>query len=161
MSNMTASRRLIDVRVHAIGVEAEGFFRLTCGRSVEKPFRRFPAGSHIDVLLKDTLERSYSLVNPAHETHRYMIVVARAPQSSGGSEYICEALKVGDSIRIAEPCNNFPLDEAVHCSVLIAGRHRHHADLVGDTAPRRVEEALEALLRRQNTRAHGISVRVS
>ncbi len=121
MSNMTASRRLIDVRVHAIGVEAEGIVSFDLRSVGGETLPPFSAGSHIDVLLMDTLERSYSLVNPAHETHRYMIVVARAPQSSGGSEYICEALKVGDSIRIAEPCNNFPLDEAVHCSVLIAG----------------------------------------
>jgi tetrachlorobenzoquinone reductase len=121
MSSIAAPRQLIDVCVHAIGVEAEGILSLDLRSVNGEKLPAFSAGSHIDLLLKDTLERSYSLINPVHETHRYMVAVAKAPQSSGGSKYICEALKVGDILRIAEPRNNFPLDEVAQRSVLIAG----------------------------------------
>jgi vanillate O-demethylase ferredoxin subunit len=121
MANAMGSRRLIDVRVHAIGVEAEGIFSFDLRPVSGTDLPPFPAGSHINLLLKNALERSYSLINPAHEIHRYMIAVARAPQSSGGSQYICESLRVGDTLRIAEPHNNFALDESAKCSVLVAG----------------------------------------
>jgi tetrachlorobenzoquinone reductase len=121
MANAMDSRRPIDVRVHAIGVEAEGIFSFDLRPVDGTNLPPFSAGSHINLLLKNALERSYSLINPAHETHRYVIAVARAPQSRGGSEYICEAVSVGDTLRIAEPRNNFALDEAAKCSVLVAG----------------------------------------
>jgi ferredoxin-NADP reductase len=121
MANAMGPRRLIDVSVHAIGVEAEGIFSFDLRPIDGANLPPFSAGSHINLLLKNALERSYSLINPLHETHRYMIAVARAPQSTGGSEYICDAVSVGDTLRIAEPRNNFPLDEAAKCSVLVAG----------------------------------------
>jgi tetrachlorobenzoquinone reductase len=121
MANAMGPRQLIDVSVHAIGVEAEGIFSFDLRPIEGANLPPFSAGSHIDLLLKNALERSYSLINPAHETHRYMIAVARAPQSTGGSEYICDALSVGDPLQIAEPRNNFALDEAAKCSVLVAG----------------------------------------
>src|ERR1700722_16149397 len=117
MPNMAAGRRLIDVCVHAIGVEAEGILSFDL-RSIDGDnLPPFSAGSHIDVHLTDTLERSYSLINPVRERHRYQIAVARASQSTGGSKYICDVLKIGDRLQVSEPRNNFPLEEAAPCSV--------------------------------------------
>jgi tetrachlorobenzoquinone reductase len=121
MANAMGSRRLIDVHVHAIAVEAEGIFSFDLRPVGGTDLPSFSAGSHINLFLKNALERSYSLINPAQETHRYMIAVARAPQSAGGSEYMCKAVTVGDTLRIAEPRNNFALDETAKSSVLFAG----------------------------------------
>jgi ferredoxin-NADP reductase len=121
MANAMSPRRLIDVRVHAIGAEAEGIFSFDLRPVGGSDLPPFSAGSHINLFLRNALERSYSLINPTHETHRYMIAVAKAPQSTGGSEYMCEAVMVGDMLRIAEPRNNFALDETAKSSVLFAG----------------------------------------
>jgi vanillate O-demethylase ferredoxin subunit len=121
MVNATAPRRLLDVRVHAKGVEAEDIFSFDLRPVGGSDLPPFSAGSHINLFLRNALERSYSLINPTHETHRYMIAVAKAPQSTGGSEYMCEAVMVGDMLRIAEPRNNFALDETAKSSVLFAG----------------------------------------
>ncbi|WP_213775169.1 PDR/VanB family oxidoreductase [Bradyrhizobium sp. dw_78] len=114
-------RRLLKVRVHGIRYEAEDIFSFEL-RSIDgAELPRFTAGSHIEILIKNGLERSYSLVNPQHETHRYVVAVARDPQSRGGSEYMCDILRPGHELQISEPSNNFALAEDAAETVLIAG----------------------------------------
>lgn len=82
---------------------------------------KFDAGAHIEIKLKDDLYRSYSLANDAQEQHRYVIAVHKSPESKGGSSYIHNSLKQGDSVFATAPRNNFPLDESTENYVLIAG----------------------------------------
>jgi vanillate O-demethylase ferredoxin subunit len=85
------------------------------------PFPEFTAGAHIDVHLPDAMVRSYSLVNPQVETHRYVIAVNKDPATRGGSRYLHEGVRVGDCLTISRPRNNFPLAEDATHSVFIAG----------------------------------------
>lgn len=111
----------LNLRVAAIRFEAQTI------RSVEfvspdgGTLPAFTAGAHIDITLPGDLSRSYSLINPQCETHRYVIAVNRDPISRGGSAYICETLRVGDVLRVAQPRNSFPLNETADLSVLFAG----------------------------------------
>jgi ferredoxin-NADP reductase len=81
----------------------------------------FAAGAHIDLYLPSRLVRSYSLVNPQEERHRYVIAVNRDAASRGGSVWVHDTLRTGASLSISAPRNNFPLAEDAPHSLLIAG----------------------------------------
>jgi len=85
------------------------------------PLPGFTAGAHIDLHLSGGMVRSYSLVNPQGEAHRYVIAVNKDAATRGGSRYLHEAVRVGDCITIGSPRNNFPLAEDAPLSVFIAG----------------------------------------
>jgi len=81
----------------------------------------FTAGAHIDVTLGNGEARSYSLLNDPTETHRYVIAVLREIDSRGGSTFVHDQLREGDTLASSEPANNFPLNEAGERHILIAG----------------------------------------
>jgi tetrachlorobenzoquinone reductase len=111
----------IQMRVHAIAVEALNIKSYDLRPVVEGPLPEFAAGAHIDLLLANGMTRSYSLVNAPEERWRYVVAVSRDRCSRGGSEYIHEQLGVGDVIDIHAPRNLFPLEESAVHSVLVAG----------------------------------------
>ena len=81
----------------------------------------FTAGSHLDLHLPNGLVRSYSLLNSQAEAHRYVVAVYRDPKSRGGSEYVHQSLRVGQTIIAAGPRNRFPLADAGTRHVFFAG----------------------------------------
>jgi vanillate O-demethylase ferredoxin subunit len=81
----------------------------------------FTAGAHVDLHLPNGMLRSYSLVNPQTERHRYVIAAQKDRASRGGSRCLHEQVKTGDTLRIGAPRNNFPLAEDAPHSVLFAG----------------------------------------
>lgn len=81
----------------------------------------FTAGSHIDLKLNDSMSRSYSLINPQSERHRYVIAVQRDRKSRGGSKWILQNLRAGEFIQASHPRNNFELNEEADESIFIAG----------------------------------------
>lgn len=80
----------------------------------------FSAGAHIDVHLPGNLIRQYSLYNDSTERQRYCIAVLREPASRGGSAFLCDRLKVGDTLAASAPRNHFPLRHARY-SLLLGG----------------------------------------
>jgi vanillate O-demethylase ferredoxin subunit len=83
--------------------------------------RPFQAGAHIDVHLPNGLIRQFSLTNSQDERHRYVVGVKKDPKSRGGSRYMIDELRVGTTLKIGGPRNNFPLNESAPHSILIAG----------------------------------------
>lgn len=81
----------------------------------------FTAGAHIDLTMGNGVERSYSLMNDPAQTQRYQIAVLRESDSQGGSAWLHESLKEGDTLTSSEPLNHFPLNEAGGHHILIAG----------------------------------------
>ena len=81
----------------------------------------FTAGAHIDLVLGNGVERSYSLMNAPGETHRYVTGVLLEEDSQGGSKWLHENLRAGDVLASSEPLNHFPLNEAGGHHILIAG----------------------------------------
>lgn len=90
--------------------------------------RRADPGSHIDVKLlngaaslqDEVLKRSYSVVESADDGARLTISVFRAPSSRGGS-LAMHALRVGDTLQITQPLQNFPLRIGAPRYLLLAG----------------------------------------
>jgi len=78
-------------------------------------------GAHIDIALPNGLTRQYSLISPGPMPDRYIVAVKRDPQSRGGSRFMHSELRVGQTVTITGPRNNFKLDERAGHTVLIAG----------------------------------------
>jgi vanillate O-demethylase ferredoxin subunit len=110
-----------EVRVKSITQEAEGIHTFVLVPLPGKDLPRFTAGSHIDVHMRAGLVRSYSLVNSCADRNSYVLGVARCVDSRGGSNYMFDEVRVGQTLKISAPRNNFALDENAPRSVLIAG----------------------------------------
>lgn len=89
--------------------------------SADVEFPAFEAGSHINLNLSNGLSRSYSLCNADSERQRYVVGVARDRKSRGGSVFVHDQLRVGGTLPIDPPRNNFKLDDTAPRSVLLAG----------------------------------------
>ena len=111
----------IETRLHAITYEAQDIHSFELRRPDGAPLPAFAAGAHIDLYLGNGMVRSYSLVNPQGETHRYVVGIQRDPNSRGGSRYVHDNLKVGSKLTIGAPRNNFPLAESAPHSAFFAG----------------------------------------
>ncbi|MEZ5649303.1 MAG: PDR/VanB family oxidoreductase [Burkholderiaceae bacterium] len=112
----------IEMRVHALTWQAEGVIGVAlqpCAPGVALPAAE--PGAHIDLTLPDGSRRSYSLIEPDPAPHSYQIAVGLDRASRGGSRWIHENLRPGACLPVAEPTNQFPLDESAATSVLIAG----------------------------------------
>lgn len=80
-------------------------------------------GSHLDVMVTiggEERKRSYSVVESEPNGQRLAISVLKAPQSRGGSLFMHD-LKVGDSLEITQPLQNFPLRVGARHYLLLAG----------------------------------------
>jgi ferredoxin-NADP reductase/fatty acid desaturase len=82
---------------------------------------RFSAGSHINIHLPSGKIRSYSLVNPPYEKHRYQVAVKLEENGKGGSLEMHEQVSIGDTLQISRPRNNFLLYENAKNYILISG----------------------------------------
>lgn len=81
----------------------------------------FQPGAHVDVHLPNGLVRQYSLTNGPGLTGVYRLGVKLEPDSRGGSRYMHESVRPGDTLQLSEPHNNFPLRRDAARTVLIAG----------------------------------------
>jgi tetrachlorobenzoquinone reductase len=112
---------MMDVRIRQIRYEAEDINSYSLEPVSGGLLPAFAAGAHIDVEIAPGLSRSYSLVNDPARRGSYDIAVHRSPTSRGGSQRIHAEWRVGQTLKISEPRNNFPLDEGAPHTVLIAG----------------------------------------
>ena len=88
----------------------------------ENPVRVRP-GEHIDVLVNidgRSDDRSYSVVEGSEDGSRIVVSVFRTPTSRGGSMFMHE-LEVGETVRITQPLQDFPLRIGAPSYVLVAG----------------------------------------
>jgi len=76
-------------------------------------------GAHIDVGA-GSATRQYSLTGDCARTDRWQIAVRRQPDGGGGSVWLHDHVKTGDTVRIGGPRNNFRLVDAP-AHVFIAG----------------------------------------
>jgi ferredoxin-NADP reductase len=112
---------MTDLRIKSATWEAPNIISYEL-RSVDgSPLPEFSAGAHIDLKLPNGVTRSYSLLNSQCERDRYVIAIQKDRASRGGSSWIHQNLKVGDTLSVSDPRNNFRLDEGADKTVLIAG----------------------------------------
>ncbi|NBF13206.1 PDR/VanB family oxidoreductase [Pseudomonas sp. Fl4BN1] len=112
---------LLTARVQSLHYEAEGIISVELRPLGDTQFPAFEAGAHIDLHLANGLVRSYSLLNAPSDPGRYQVGILRDRNSRGGSEYVHSQLRVGMTLSISAPRNNFQLDLSAPHSVLVAG----------------------------------------
>ena len=98
--------------------EAKDIVVLELQHPQKKPLSPFTAGSHLEVYLKNGCIRHYSILNCPSETHRYVIAVGLAADGRGGSTFLHQTLRVGDTLKVSTPRNNFQLlDTSTYCFI--------------------------------------------
>ena len=112
---------LIDVRLGAIEPVARDTNVYTFERPDGGRLPPYKPGAHIDIHLPNGLIRQFSLLNPDDRPERYVVAIKRDAASRGGSRYIFDDLRVGHTLKISAPRNNFPLVEEAAEVVLFAG----------------------------------------
>lgn len=117
----TTATDLIHVRLHAVHVAARdiSLFEFVCVDG--GPLPASEPGAHIGLHLNEGLVRQYSLISSAPRPTSYTVAVKREALGHGGSRYVHDELRVGATLMIEPPRNNFPLAEDAEFSVLIAG----------------------------------------
>jgi len=116
-----ASDGLIEVRVTAIRYAARDTHLYEFTRLDGKPLPAYEPGAHIDLHLPNGLIRQYSLINAEPDPATYTVGIKRDPASRGGSRYVHDDLRVGKTLKISAPRNNFALVESAKHVVLFAG----------------------------------------
>jgi dimethylamine monooxygenase subunit B len=112
------------VRVTDVTQVAEHVKRFRLTRLDGKPLPVFSGGAHVVVSMHDEgrLRRNpYSLMSPPNDPSAYEISVLRVEKSRGGSAFMHERVKRGDSLVISQPLNLFPLDQRGRKHILVAG----------------------------------------
>jgi ferredoxin-NADP reductase len=117
----TASDDLIEVRLNAIRYAARDTNLFEFRRPDGATLPSYEPGAHIDLHLPNGLVRQYSLIIADPDPAAYTLGIKRDPASRGGSRYIHDELRVGKTVRISPPRNNFPLREDVDHVVFFAG----------------------------------------
>jgi ferredoxin-NADP reductase len=116
-----AAKGLIEVRLQAIRYAARDTNMYELTRADGKALPPYEPGAHIDLHLPNGLVRQYSLLEAEPDPARYTIAVKRDPASRGGSRCVHDELRVGRTLTISAPRNNFPLAEDAKHVILFAG----------------------------------------
>ncbi|WP_417582121.1 PDR/VanB family oxidoreductase [Nitrincola sp.] len=97
---------------------------LTTGTPTGTTLPGFSPGSHIQIELPTptrTLKNAYSLLSDPADLSCYRIAVRLQEGSRGGSRYLHEAVKEGDTLHITPPANLFAPSSMAQHHILIAG----------------------------------------
>lgn len=81
----------------------------------------FEPGAHVAIGLPNGMIRHYSLANDWRERDRYVLGVARAARSRGGSQFMHQMLRRGSTLTVDHPRNGFPLDPSADRYLFLAG----------------------------------------
>ncbi len=112
-----APLRVVVKSIRDVATEIKAFELI----SVDTQLPTFQPGAHIDVHLANAQVRQYSLTNAPGQTDRYIIAVKREADGNGGSAFLHQSVRVGDTLAISLPRNNFPLRRDAVNTLLIAG----------------------------------------
>ena len=112
------------VRVAKITQVADKVKRFRFERADGQPMPVFSGGAHVIVSMHDgkALRRNpYSLMSSPEDTKGYEISVLRVENSRGGSAFLHEKLKEGDSLTLSQPVNLFAYDHRGKKHIMMAG----------------------------------------
>jgi phthalate 4,5-dioxygenase reductase subunit len=112
---------LLPLRVERAEMAAEGIrsFELASPDGADLP--AFTPGAHLLVNTPSALTRRYSLCSDPHDLSRYEIAVKREAQGGGGSISLVDETKVGDTLMVSAPRNDFELTGKPVSYLFIAG----------------------------------------
>ncbi len=130
--------------------------RFTLVSPTGAPLPAFSGGSHIIVQMQDGEQRysnAYSLMSSPLDTTSWQIAVRLESPSKGGSRFMHQRVRPGDTLTVSTPNNLFAIEPQARKHLLNRRRHRHYAILIAysgtGTAAGRLAAALLFSRRRQ------------
>lgn len=114
----------MQVRVTAITQVADQVKRFRFERVDGKPLPVFAGGAHVVLAMRDgaILRRNpYSLMSSPENQKAYEISVLRVEKSRGGSTFLHDKVKEGDTLTISQPVDLFPVDQRGRKHIMFAG----------------------------------------
>src|SRR6476469_5742440 len=97
------------VRVEGKDEVAEGGVALTLRQIADSPLPRWSPGAHVDLILDGVPTRQYSLCGDPADHHLWRLGILRDANGGGGSRFVHDRLRAGDTVRVRGPRNNFEL----------------------------------------------------
>lgn len=86
-----------------------------------QPLEAVQAGAHLDIVLPNEQIRSYSLLTPLCDAERYVLAVKRDADGLGGSRWLHDQARVGQTFVLQPPRNHFALADGDAPVLLLAG----------------------------------------
>lgn len=113
----------IDVVVTGLRAVARDVLAIELQHKAGTPLPGAAPGAHIDLALPNGLVRQYSLVNAGGQAQQaeYVIAVGWDVNSRGGSLWVHEKLRVGQTLKVSPPRNLFAMDPHHRKVLLVAG----------------------------------------
>ena len=117
---------------------ADGVVELVLAHPDGKRLPDWAPGAHVDLMLPNGSTRQYSLCGSRWDAFRYRVGVLREPAGRGGSAFVHDRLRVGDTVGVGGPRNNFALVPSARYLFIAGGigitpllPMVHQADLLG------------------------------
>ena len=82
---------------------------------------RWSSGAHIDLDLRPGMIRQYSLCGDPDDESTWQIAVLRESDGRGGSQYVHDNLRVGETMGVRGPRNNFRLEDSPNYLFIAGG----------------------------------------
>ena len=110
----------MSLRVRQLRQEADGVVSVLLVDPAGGALPTWTAGAHLELQLPSGRIRHYSLGGDPDDRSSYLVAVLREADGRGGSIEIHDSLRVGSSVEVRGPRNNFALTDAQDY-ILIAG----------------------------------------
>ncbi len=111
----------VDLLVRTIRLEGQNILSFELVHPKGELLPGVQAGAHVDVHLPGGMVRSYSLAGDPADRTRWLLGVLREANGQGGSRAMHERVRVGGTLRVSAPRNEFGLHEAATHTILMAG----------------------------------------
>jgi cytochrome P450/ferredoxin-NADP reductase len=99
----------MDVVVGGKSRAADGVVALTLRQIADSPLPPWAPGAHVDLILDGAPTRQYSLCGDPADHHTWRLGILRDENGGGGSRFVHDRLRAGDTVRVRGPRNNFEL----------------------------------------------------
>ena len=103
----TAEEHRLELMVKQMTWESDGVLSLALVDPEGKALPEWTPGAHVDLNLRNSLVRQYSLCGDPADPTRYRVAVLREQAALGGSEFVHEGLRPGHRLLVVGPRNNF------------------------------------------------------
>lgn len=103
----TMEETRLELLVKQMTWESDGVLSMALVDPAGKPLPDWTPGAHVDLTLRGSLVRQYSLCGDPADPSRYRVAVLRDQAALGGSEFVHEGLRPGHRLQVVGPRNNF------------------------------------------------------
>jgi cytochrome P450/ferredoxin-NADP reductase len=110
-----------DVRVEDKAEVADGVVALTLRQVSDSALPPWAPGAHVDLILDGVPTRQYSLCGDPADHHVWRLGILRDENGGGGSRFVHDRLRAGDTVRVRGPRNNFELADSPRYEFIAGG----------------------------------------